>query len=69
MKSASASNVSFDLMLVSPYLGTGTRAWAAMRKRSMMKEQIRLELNISSLIWENWTNRKRSQSASFTLWH
>lgn len=37
----------------SPYLGAGMRAWAAMRKSSMMKEQTRLELNISSLIWEN----------------
>lgn len=35
------------------YLGAGMRACAAMRKRSMMKEQTRLELNISSLIWEN----------------
>lgn len=26
-----------------------------------MKEQTRLELNISSLIWENWTNQKRSK--------
>ena len=28
-------------------------AWAAMRKRSTMKQQTMLELNISSLIWEN----------------
>lgn len=40
--------------VVSPYLGAGITAWAAMRKRNMMKEQTRLELNISSLIWENW---------------
>lgn len=29
----------------------------------MMKEQTRLELNISSLIWENWTNRGTGSSA------
>lgn len=32
-----------------------------------MEEQIRLELNISSLIWENWTNQKRSKSTSCAL--
>lgn len=40
------------------------RAWAAMRKSSMMKEQTRLELNISSLIWENWTKRPRKKTVS-----
>lgn len=40
------------------------RAWAAMRKSSMMKEQTRLELNISSLIWENWTKRPRKTTVS-----
>lgn len=39
------------------YLGAGMRACAAMRKSSMMKEQTKLELNISSLIWENWATR------------
>lgn len=39
------------------YLGAGIRAWTAMRKRSMMKEQTRLVLNVSSLIWENWNTR------------
>ncbi len=57
-----ANSVSFDwTMSASPYLGAGMRAWAAMRKRSMMKEQTRLELNISSLIRENWTNKRRSK--------
>ena len=42
---------------LSVYLGAGIRAWAAMSKRSMMKEQTKLELNISSLIWENWRGR------------
>lgn len=46
-----------------PYLGAGMRACAAKRKSSMMKEQTRLELNISSLIWENWTKRKKKLSA------
>lgn len=44
------------------YLGAGMRACAAMRKRSMMKEQTRLELNISSLIWENWATRNTEYS-------
>lgn len=38
------------------------RACAAKRKSSMMKEQTRLELNISSLIWENWTKRDPPRS-------
>ena len=36
------------------------RAWAAMGKRIMMKEQTRLELNISSLNWENWDNKRKT---------
>lgn len=43
-----------------PHLGAGMRACAAMMKRSMMKEQTRLELNISSLIWENWVETQRN---------
>lgn len=52
---------------LSSYLGAGMSAWTVMRNRSMMKEQIRLELNISSLIWENWTNQRRSKSTSCAL--
>lgn len=51
-----------------PYLGAGIRACAAKRKSSMMKEQTRLELNISSLIWENWTKR-RTQPPLRSAWH
>lgn len=47
------------------YLGAGMRACAAMRKRSMMKEQTRLELNISSLMWENWATRNRDSVQTY----
>lgn len=30
------------------------RAWTAMMKRSIRNEQAKFDLNISSLIWENW---------------
>lgn len=49
------------------YLGAGIRACAAMRKRSMMKEQTRLELNISSLIWENWAKTQNTVSKTILL--
>lgn len=47
------------LALLVSYLGAGMSIWTAMRKRSMMKEHTRLEVNISSLIWENWTDQNR----------
>lgn len=58
---------SVSTVLVASYLGAGMRAWAAMRKRSMMKEQTMLELNISSLIWENWDIQKKRSHKVF--WH
>lgn len=63
IKWTSCNNENFDWkMLVSSYLGAGIRACAAMRKKSMTKEQTRLELNISSLISENCTNQNTDHS-------
>lgn len=44
---------------VGVYLGAGIRAWTPMRKSSMMKEQTRLDLKVSSLICENWNARNK----------
>lgn len=33
-----------------------------------MKEQTRLELNISSLVWENWDNQNRDTKETRTWW-
>lgn len=41
------------------YLGAGIRAWTAMRKMSMMKEQTRLVVKDSSLICENWNTKNK----------